>query len=191
MNEQQVRDRITEAADTIDCSPVPLTAIRSTGRTFARRRARVRVVGYAAAIVGVVGLAVAVPTVAARNDEPTTATEAPSLGVGDESYEPTDAELSVAGTAQRRAVDDGRVTGTEYRAGFDRYEACLADRGFVLGIADGTGPLIRYTVPAAAVDTGVDQPCYEKHFRLVDIMWQLKHADETELEGRASPPPPH
>ena len=38
MNEQQVRDRITEAADTIDCSPVPLTAIRSTGRTFARRR---------------------------------------------------------------------------------------------------------------------------------------------------------
>ncbi len=107
----------------------------------------------------------------------------------------------------------------------------------MLGIADGTGPLIRYTVPAAAVDTGVDQPCYEKHFRIVDIMWQLKHADETQdaenlralnaclvengeqpgadldhavglmgdahlseqecglwpgqLEGKASPPPPH
>ncbi len=86
MNEQQVRDRVTAAADTIDCSPVPLTTIRSTGRTFVRRRRRVRVVGYAAAILSVVGLAVAVPTVAARNDEPTTATEAPSTGpgVGDE-----------------------------------------------------------------------------------------------------------
>ena len=196
MNEQQVRDRVSAAADTIDCSPVPLTAIRRTGRTIVRRRTRVRVVGYAAAIVGVVGLAVAVPMVGPRNNEPTSATEAPSTGVGDcppgvsqsdadcgripgvgeESYEPTYGELSAAGPAQRRAVEDSRVTEAEYRAGFERYRACLADQGFLLGVADGTGPIISYTVPGAAVDSGVDQPCYERHFRLVDIMWQSKHA---------------
>ena len=63
MNEQQVRDRISATADTIDCSPVPLAAIKSTGRTIVRRRTRARVVGYAAAIVGAVGLAVAVPII--------------------------------------------------------------------------------------------------------------------------------
>ena len=83
MNEQQVRDRVTAAAETIDCSPVPLTAIRRTGHTIVRRRTRVRIVGYAAAIVSVVGLAVAVPMVGPGNNKPTSATEAPSTGMGD------------------------------------------------------------------------------------------------------------
>ena len=82
MNEQQVRDRVSATADTIDCSPVPLAAIKRTGRTIVRRRTRARVVG-AAAIVGAVGLAVAVPITVSRNNKPAPATEAPSSGLGD------------------------------------------------------------------------------------------------------------
>ena len=197
MNEQQVRDRVSATAETIDCSPVPLAAIKKTGRTIVRRRTRVRVVGYAA-VVGAVGLAVAVPIIGLANNKPSPATEAPSTGVGDclpdggqsggdcdpipsvrgEQYEPTHAELSAAGPAQRRAFEDGHVKKAEYHAGFERYTACLAEQGFSLSVADVTGPIISYTVPGEAVDSGVDQPCYERHFRLLDITWQLRHEEE-------------
>ena len=198
MNEQQVRDRVSATADTIDCSPVPLAAIKRTGRTIVRRRTRARVVG-AATIVGAVGLAVAVPIIGLADNKPAPATEAPSTGLGDcppgvsqsdggdcdaipgvreEQYEPTRRELSTAGPAQQRAFEDSRVTKAEYHAGFERYKACLADQGYLLSVADVTGPIISYTVPGAAVDSGVDRPCYTRHFRLLDITWQLWHEDE-------------
>ena len=80
------------------------------------------------------------------------------------------------------------MTKAEYHAGFERYKACLADQGFLLSVADVTGPIISYTVPAAAVDSGVDQPCYKRHFRLLDIMWQFSMPTRPS-RGRASPPP--
>ncbi len=88
-----------------------------------------------------------------------------------------EAELVSAGPAQRRAVEDDRVTRVEYDAGFDGYRRCLAEQGFVLGSVDRLGSVIQYVVPAEAVDAGADGSCYRRHFRVLDMVWQGTHAD--------------
>jgi hypothetical protein len=43
---------------------------------------------------------------------------------------------------------------------------------------DGTGwPWRDYAVPARAVDSGADTPCYLRQFKVVDMAWQMAHAD--------------
>jgi len=97
---------------------------------------------------------------------------------GGEAHEPTAEELSVAGPKQIAAIEDNAITETEYRSGFERFRACLSGEGYELTSIRDAGAIVEYGVPVEAVDAGADQPCYEREFRLVDIMWQLDHADE-------------
>ncbi len=75
----------------------------------------------------------------------------------------------------RDSLADSHVSSDEYELAFRRYEACLATEGYELLIEDdGTTPVIEYSVPAAAVDTGVDDVCYYENFYLVDTAWQVQ-----------------
>lgn len=192
MTQQQLRDRLVAEAEEIDHSPVPLDDIRRAGRSLERRRARTRLAGLAAAVVAVGGVALVVPTLGPGSDGAAPATTSPRPDTAgptadpdgvDESWPPGgmtkafEAQLISAGPAQRRAVEDDRVTRTEYDTGFDRYRRCLAERGHELGSVDRLGSVIHYVVPAEAVDAGADGPCYRRHFRVVDMVWQGTHAD--------------
>lgn len=86
------------------------------------------------------------------------------------------AELAGSGPEQRTALEDGRVTGAEYRAGFDRYRTCLAERGHTLRAVLDTGLQITYAVGDDAVSSGDDKVCYERHWQVLDMAWQEIYA---------------
>ncbi len=71
------------------------------------------------------------------------------------------------------------VTSEEYDGGFEAYRSCLSDAGYQLRMEANDGPVIRFSVPAAAVESGVDVSCYEEHFATTDERWQLQNADSS------------
>ncbi len=75
------------------------------------------------------------------------------------------------------AINDGDISADEYEAGFRRYRGCLAAAGYDLVINEEFNDTISYGVPAAAVESGVDQECYETEFSKIDEMWQLARED--------------
>ena len=87
---------------------------------------------------------------------------------------------SASSEEQTAALADDSVSSDEYEEGFRRYQACLADAGYDLLLGDGTGYLVDYSVPDAAVTSGADEACYVREFQQVDISWQLAHVDESE-----------
>jgi hypothetical protein len=88
-------------------------------------------------------------------------------------------ELLSADSVQKQAVQDNRVTQAEYRAGFERYRACLSDEGYQLGSVSQTDVVLDFAVPSEAVSSGADELCYMRHFKAVDMTWQMSHADAT------------
>lgn len=186
MIEEQLRRRLAATAEELDQSSAPLDDIRMTGSSIKRRRARTRVAGLAATVVAVAGVALAIPTSGPESNGPAPATSPPSPS-SDQSEElrppfpglkkSLETELRAAGPAQRRALEDNRVTRAEYRAGFDRYRACLAGRGYQLESVDRSGVVIDFSIPGAAVTNGADAPCYRRHFQVVDMAWQGAHDD--------------
>ncbi len=69
-----------------------------------------------------------------------------------------------------------------YRAAFDRYATCLAERGFDLAFVEDRGARIEYSVPAEAVDNSdADFVCYESEFRRVDDLWQVNNPDPEKI----------
>lgn len=80
---------------------------------------------------------------------------------------------------QQAEMADGVVTSEEYHEAFRRFAACLADQGYELVVHGEKYDLIEAGIPQAAVDAGVDEPCYEGEWKLVDMQWQLDHFDSS------------
>lgn len=94
---------------------------------------------------------------------------------------PTPSPTVAQSKQQRAAVSDGVVTLDEYRAGFDRYQACLARAGFELVDPHlDEHDLMDSGVPDAAVRSGVDEKCYRYNWEAVDTLWQIAHEDSSE-----------
>lgn len=81
-------------------------------------------------------------------------------------------ELPPASAAQEAAIADGVVTEDEYRAGFERYRACVEAGGYELHIIDLTGPLFEYGTPVEAEYEGVSGPCFALELEEIDMEWQ-------------------
>jgi hypothetical protein len=78
-----------------------------------------------------------------------------------------------ASAAQAAALADGIVDEAEYRAGLDRYIACMAEAGFTVDVLDTAEPIARYVIGNDAVLDGADERCYAAEFREIDIEWQI------------------
>ena len=74
---------------------------------------------------------------------------------------------------QTDALADGIVDEAEYRAGLNRYIACMAEAGFTIDVLETGEPIVRYVVPGEAVTDGADERCYVSEFRDLDIAWQV------------------
>ncbi len=87
--------------------------------------------------------------------------------------------------SQREALADGDVTFDEYRAGFDSFVACVKKAGYDIDeIGVGNDRLINYSIPGTAMDAGIAESCYEDHFRLLDIEWQIANRDFSDEADR-------
>jgi hypothetical protein len=84
----------------------------------------------------------------------------------------TPAVPPLASAEQSAAIANGTVTEAEYREGFSRYQQCMADAGYSVGVADSAGPLISYSNSSAAVDSGSERACYVAEFESIEIAWQ-------------------
>lgn len=78
---------------------------------------------------------------------------------------------------QQASLGDGEISQDEYRAGFRRFQACLAAAGYEILLQGESNSTIQYSLPAAAVDSGTDAVCYDREFHQIDQMWQLAHED--------------
>lgn len=89
---------------------------------------------------------------------------------------PTDSNFGFTASEEvTAAMADGTVSGDEYEQAFQRYRECLEREGYALLIEDdGSTPAIEYSVPTAAVDSGVDDECYYVEFYQVDTAWQIQ-----------------
>jgi hypothetical protein len=79
--------------------------------------------------------------------------------------------------AQKQELADGKVTYAEYEAAFRRYVACDAKAGYKLSINGQTNEVNNFSVPAAAVDSGIDEKCNKREFDDVDTKWQIGRED--------------
>lgn len=75
------------------------------------------------------------------------------------------------------ALARGAVDHDAYLAGFQRYSACLEAYGFALAHVGEDGPLLDYSIPADAVDSGADDECYLREFEPLDTAWQVANED--------------
>lgn len=82
------------------------------------------------------------------------------------------ARMSVA---QQAGLADGTVTAEEYEQAFQRYAGCLAAAGYPLQEVDKSEPVYYFSVPGAAVDSGVDAGCYFAEFSEVSSLWQQEN----------------
>jgi len=76
---------------------------------------------------------------------------------------------------QRSAMKDGKVDRDEYLAGFRRYSACVADKGFKVEKLGDDNEVITYRVAGDGVKASDD--CYNLEFYEVDRTWQLSRED--------------
>jgi hypothetical protein len=81
---------------------------------------------------------------------------------------------------QREALKDSVVTSDEYHAAYRRFASCMSQAGYSLIEGGEERGVIKYSVPGAAVDSGVDEKCYNREFSAVDASWQLAHEEESE-----------
>lgn len=87
---------------------------------------------------------------------------------------PIDSEVSAE---QLAAVEDDEVTQDEYEAGFQRFRACMSAEGYEVIVSGEFNDTLNYAIPDAAVQSGVDEVCYTREFRLIDMAWQVARED--------------
>lgn len=80
---------------------------------------------------------------------------------------------------QLAAMSDGEITSDEYQAAFQRYQSCLAAEGYDILVDGENNATIDYSIPSAAVDSGVEGDCYDQEFRQVDVTWQVAREDSS------------
>jgi hypothetical protein len=76
---------------------------------------------------------------------------------------------------QIQELADGKVSYDEYHAAYSRYVACMEKAGYTVTTLPPQYDVITFTVPGAAVDSGVDNRCYEREFDQVDTVWEGAH----------------
>ncbi len=81
---------------------------------------------------------------------------------------------------QKNALQDGEISWDEYHAAFNAYQACLIREGYELVNPQVKGDLMDFGVPGGAVDSGVDDRCYDFNWAQVDRVWQIAHEDTSE-----------
>lgn len=81
-------------------------------------------------------------------------------------------DVSDASEEQAAEISDREVTLDEYEAAFQRYRECLSAAGFELRDLRFERHRYRFGVPGEAVESGVDDECYNAEFRYVDMIWQ-------------------
>lgn len=125
-----------------------------------------------------VALALMVTLSGCSNDEEVP--EAGTVAVHNPEPEPFFPELeSVPMSAeQQAALADGIVTEEEYLAGFDRYRACVRDRGFDLELVERRGPFMSYAHSEEARPDADE--CFWREYQELDTSWQLGHQEDTE-----------
>lgn len=80
-----------------------------------------------------------------------------------------------AGVEAEAALADGEVSDAEYRAGFDRFVACMAEWGITVRGEFMSEGRILYSLPGDDRIRGAEHVCYGTEFRDLDIAWQLAH----------------
>ncbi|MGO1409967.1 MAG: hypothetical protein ACTHU7_00905 [Microbacterium sp.] len=95
-----------------------------------------------------------------------------------EASQPDEIEEPVVSETQAKAVADGVASEQEYREGFQRYQDCMSDHGYEVIVRSDDDYLIDMRIPGEAVDSGVDETCYELEFSQVDDLWQLANQDK-------------
>lgn len=93
---------------------------------------------------------------------------------------PSPSALVQMSSAQRAALADGKVTYDEYKAAFRRYVACDSKAGYKVLTNGETNEVVDFAVPAAAVDSGVDDRCNHREFWNIDSKWQLSREDTSQ-----------
>lgn len=88
-----------------------------------------------------------------------------------------DVDMSLAGPEQQTALMDAEVTEAEYLEGFDRFRACLSEAGYELRDVQKIGKIMSAGIPAEAVESGVEEDCYNTEYRFLDIIWQVNNYD--------------
>lgn len=78
------------------------------------------------------------------------------------------------------ALGSGEVGHDAYLAGFQRFAACLSGEGYEVVVHDDSGPVVDYSIPEAAVVSGVDEECYAREFGPLDVAWQIAQSDTSE-----------
>ncbi len=96
-------------------------------------------------------------------------------------HEPAPNVQETLSAAQFAALEDNAVTEDEYTAGYRRFVACLADRGYTVLELGRPSTLYDYGVPDAAVQSGVDEGCYSREYAGIDLIWQTTHPARTIL----------
>lgn len=77
-----------------------------------------------------------------------------------------------------QAMADGNITFDEYEASFRSYVGCLRDAGYtVIEEPSDANGVFNYSVPAQAVNDGVDEKCYNELFGPVDAAYQVANED--------------
>lgn len=85
-----------------------------------------------------------------------------------------------ASAQQLAEIADGVVTREEYLAAFNRFAGCLGAAGYDMSGFPQDDPILRYSIPGAAVSDGSDERCYIQQFEQVDLAWQIANQDLSE-----------
>jgi hypothetical protein len=149
-----------------------LTDVRASGRAVRRRQRAQALVAAAVVAVGTAGVAVA------QHGLDRDAPVAPGSGraasrLPSELLAAFGDDLSKAGPEQAAEIADGKITEAEYVTSFNRYRDCLRRGGFELREVRREQGKVEFGLPAEAVDSGVDRPCYDREFYFVDVLWQV------------------
>jgi hypothetical protein len=97
----------------------------------------------------------------------------------DHEAEPDDQE--VVSAEQAAALEDNVVTEEEYTAGYRRFVACLADKGYTVLELGRPSTLYEAGIPDAAVQSGADEECYNGEWSGIDLIWQTNNPERTIL----------
>ena len=76
-------------------------------------------------------------------------------------------------------MQDNVVSEDEYTAGYRRFVACLADKGYTVNELGRPSTVYDFGIPDAAVQSGADEECYRREFFQIDSTWQLANPPRT------------
>jgi len=104
---------------------------------------------------------------------------AASPASGDNAPVVRDSLPEVVASDQQLEELEGGVSEEEYRAAFDRFEACMVKAEQPLVGVEKDADIISFSMSAAAYDSGDYDRCYLSEFQRVDERWQFQNKDSS------------